>query len=132
MRYGKAYIAINPNLRSRIATTSDTGRPLMELGIGRDYEVVDLLSFSDALHHMKRGYGCSRIGFTQRGPKWIAVRAGDDATLSHLELVYHTSYPGAFAGKSVPWSPDRCSLFENDWFIHPLAPFPTAGSGFLQ
>jgi hypothetical protein len=114
----KAYIALNPSVTNRIIGNEE------RIIFGRDYEIVDLLSFEEALRHMKRGYGCARMGFTQRGPKWVSVNPGNPDVLSHLELVYHPSYPGAFAAKSVPWAPSRCDLFEDDWFIHPLAPFP--------
>lgn len=124
MRRGKAWISLVPSVRSWIMPNDGTIPAEMFGRRGSEFEIVDLLSFEEALRHMKRGYGCARMGFTQRGPKWVSVNPGSAETLSHLELVYHTSYPGAFAGMSVPWTTDRCSLFEDDWFIHPLAPVP--------
>jgi hypothetical protein len=118
----KAWISLVPAVRSWIIP-EDGLRPHFAFGSrSSEYEIVDLISFSEALHRIKQGYGCARMGFTQRGPKWIALNPGTETTLSHLDLVYHQSYPGAYAGLSVAWQPSRCDLFEDDWFVHPMAP----------
>jgi hypothetical protein len=115
----RARIALHPGVASHLVSHGD---PLLS---SADYAVVDLVDYSDALRLMKRGYGLARLGFTQKGAKWV-TSVSRPGQLSHLELVYHASYPNSFAGLSTPWSPDRCSQYEEDWFVHPFAPVPHA------
>jgi hypothetical protein len=82
------------------------------------------LRWPEAQPLIELGFGLAHTAHTKRGPKWIRLNPGDDTRLSFFELYYHPSYPGAYAGKAVPWLPARCDLLESGWFIHPLAPVP--------
>lgn len=120
-----AFVALHPGLATPPAS-------LPPAHVGDAYATVDLLRFGEALDLLERGYGLARLGFTTKGIKWVELVPGSALTLSHLVLRYHQSYPNCFAGKSVPWLPARCDLFEPDWYVHPLAPTPPAvRTGYL-
>ena len=76
----------------------------------------DLL-FEAALPLLRQGYRMAHTAHTKRGPKWIELECGHEFELSHLILVYGHDYPGAYAGKSVPWLPSRCDLIEPGWYV---------------